>query len=328
LSGVDPHLNSPYALEWNVALEQSLGTAQTLTMSYIGASDKRLLASENISNPNPNYVSAYLVANTGTLNYNALQAQFRRALSSGLQALVSYSWSHSIDNGSYGSYANGTFANVNANRGSSDYDLRQVFSAALTYEIPELKSNPIARAISSGWSTHSIVQLHTAPPVDITDGNFAAALSTENASTLIRPDVVPGQPFYLSGSKYPGRKALNPAAFADPPTDPLTGLPSRQGNLGRNILRSFGLAEWDFAVHREFPIHETVKLQFDAELFNVLNHPNFGSFNSGFQNGNSLFGQSTSMQNQLGGNVGWGEQSSLYASGGPRSSQLALKLVF
>ena len=71
-----------------------------------------------------------------------------------------------------------------------------------------------------------------------------------------------------------------------------------------------------------------MKLQFGAELFNVLNHPNFGLFNNTFQPDNIFFGQSTSMQNQLGGNVGWGEQSSLYASGGPRSTQLSLKLVF
>jgi hypothetical protein len=294
LFGFDPNLNAPYALEWNVALEQSLGKAQTLSLSYIGASDRRLLETESITNPNANYYQATLVANTGTLTYDALQAQFRRALTNGLQALVSYTWSHAIDDGSYGAYANGSFANVNSNRGSSDYDLRHVFSAALTYQLPGLRGNTFARDIS----------------------------------TLIRPDVVPGQPFYLHGSQYPGRVALNPAAFADPPVDPTTLVPTRQGDLGRNVLRSLGLAEWDFAIHREFHIRENVKLQFNAELFNVLNHPNFGLFNNTFQRGNIYFGQATAMQNQLGGNEGWGVQSSLYASGGPRSSQLALKLVF
>jgi hypothetical protein len=326
LNGIDPHLNLPYALEWNVALEQSLGKAQTFTMSYIGASDKRLLAVESVTNL-PNFVSASLVGNAGTLSYNALQAQYRRALTNGLQALVSYTWSHSIDNGSYGSYTNGSLADANLNRGSSDYDLRHVLSAAVTYNVPGVKSNGLARAITSGWSTHNIVQVHSAPPIDIRDANFTA-LSRQNTSVLIRPDVVPGQPFYLYGSQYPGGKALNPAAFTDPPVDPVSGFPARQGTLSRNVLRALGLAEWDFAVRREFPIHEAVKLQFSAELFNVLNHPNFGLFNNTFQPGNIFFGQSTSMQNQLGGNVGWGIQSSLYASGGPRSTQLSLKLVF
>jgi hypothetical protein len=327
LFGFDPNLNAPYALQWDVALEQSLGKAQSFTLSYIGASDRRLLSSESVSNPNPNYAAATLVANTGTSNYNAMQAQFRRALSSGLQALVSYTWSHSIDNGSYGAYANGSFADSTANRGSSDFDIRQIFSAALTYQVPGLKRNAISRAITDGWSTENIIQVHTAPPIDIKDGNFSA-LSQQNVSVLIRPDIVPGEPLYVYGPQYPGGKALNPAAFTDPPVDPTTGLPTRQGDLGRNQLRAFGLTEWDFAVHREFPIHESVRLQFSAELFNVLNHPNFGLFNNTFQSGNAFFGQATTMQNQLGGNPGWGVQSSLYASGGPRSTQLALKLIF
>jgi hypothetical protein len=54
------------------------------------------------------------------------------------------------------------------------------------------------------------------------------------------------------------------------------GNPLRQGNLQRNALRGFGATQWDLAVHRDFPIKESLRLQFRAELFNVLNHPNFG----------------------------------------------------
>jgi hypothetical protein len=104
---------------------------------------------------------------------------------------------------------------------------------------------------------------------------------------------VPGQPLYLTGSQYPERKAINPAYFIEPPVDPGTGDPLRQGNLERNGARALGLAQWDFAARREFPIHERLKLQFRAELFNVLNHPNFGPFNNQFQTGNGYFGQST-----------------------------------
>jgi hypothetical protein len=332
LFGFDPHLKLPYALEWNVAFEQSLGPAQTLTVSYLGASDRNLLQSEAINNPNPNFAAANLVANPGASSYGALQLEFQRRLSHGLQALVGYTWSHSIDNGSYGAYSNGSLGTLNSNRGDSDFDLRNVFSAALTYNVPQLANNLLTRTVTGGWSTDNIVQLRSGPPVDVMDEAFPALTGTD-ASVLVRPDVVPGQPQYLTGPQYPGRRALNPASFMSPPTvyDPALGadVPTRQGNLGRNARRALGLRQWDFAVHREFPIYESVKLQFRAELFNILNHPNFAPFDTNFGVADPYFGQSTQMLNQaLGGGTGNGGQNPLYAPGGPRSGELALKLVF
>jgi hypothetical protein len=77
----------------------------------------------------------------------------------------------------------------------------------------------------------------------------------------------------------------------------------------------------DTAVRRDFPIHERLKLQFRAEAFNLFNHPNFGTINSNF--GTSTFGQATgTLASSL------GALSPLYQVGGPRSMQLALKLIF
>jgi hypothetical protein len=331
LVGFDPHLNAPYSLQWSSAVQQSLGNAQSLTVTYLGSSGRRLLLSESATNPNPNYLSAFLIGNAGRSNYNALQVQFQRRLSRGVQALLSYSWSHSIDNGSGGGYTNGSFANVNANRGPSDFDIRKAFSGALTYEAPAFRRNSFTRAITHGWSLQNIVQVRSAPPVEVYDGAFAL-LGAGLFSQIVRPDVVPGQPLYLYGKQYPGGKALNPNAFTAPPVSPITGFPLRQGTLGRNAIRAFGLSQWDFAVHREFPIHEALKLQFRAEMFNVLNHPNFSPYNSTFGTGDTYFGQSTAMLagsgNTGGGAAGNGFQNSVYALGGPRSIQLALKLNF
>jgi hypothetical protein len=335
LYGLDPNLNLPYALQWNAALEQSLGKAQSFTLSYIGASDRRLLQSESVSNPNANYASAFLVAGTGNLSYSALQAEFQRRLTRGFQALIAYTWSHSIDDGSYGAYANGGFAAANANRGDSDYDLRNVFTAAVTYHPSQWKKSWLTRAFTNNWSTDNIVQLRSGAPVDVQDASFTA-LSRTNASVLIRPDVVPGQPEYLTGPQYAGRRAINPNSFQDPPTvyDPALGIqvPTRQGTLKRNARRALGLKQWDFSAHRDFPVNERLKLQFRAELFNILNHPNFAAFNNQFEmnNGSPLFGLSTQMLNQsLGGVAGsGGQQNPLYAPGGPRSGEFALKLIF
>ena len=334
LSAFDPHLVLPYTLEWNVAFEQELGKEQSVSASYIGAVGRRLLQTADISSPNSNFANAALIGNTAASDYQALQIQFQRRLSRGLQVLSSYTWSHSIDDGSVGTYGFGSDyvpgLSPGSNRGPSDFDLRNAFSAGLTYDVPVPKTNRFGDATLKGWSLDSVIQAWSAPPVSVYYSAFQTLLG---AQAQVRPDVVPGQPLYLSGSQYPGGKALNPAAFTAPPTDPTTGLPLRQGDLGRNALRGFGAAQWDFAVHRDFAIRESLKLQFRAEMFNVLNHPNFAPPVGDLESPQSLnpqFGLSTQMLGQyLGGaNVGGGGFNELYQVGGPRSIQIALKLMF
>jgi hypothetical protein len=335
LYAFDPNLESPYTLQWNVALEQSLGKQQTVSASYVGAAGRRLIQTAAITSPNPNLAQAQLVTNAGTSDYHALQLQFQRRLSRGLQALASYSWSHSLDTASGGSTGSGLNAlpgiSSKINRGSSDFDVRNAFSIALTYDVPAPKGNALAKAILRGWSTENIIQARSAPPVNVFYGDFFQL--SNGFFTEARPDVVTGQPFYLNGSQYPGGKAFNPAAFTSPPLDPVTGFPTRQGNLPRNALRGFGSAQWDFAVHREFVIHESLKLQFRAEMFNVLNHPNFGPPVGNLGSPSLLnlqFGESTQMLGQSLAGIfrGSGGFDPLYQLGGPRSIQLGLKLFF
>ncbi len=329
LIAFDPNLKLPYTLEWNVALEQSLGIQQKLTASYVGSSGHRLIQSGFLFSPNPDLAAALLVGNAATSDYHAFQLQFQRRLSAGFQAVASYTWSHSIDDASAGS--TGSFSNTfvpgidpHLNRGPSDFDIRHSFSAGLTYDAPSPKFARFFNVLLRDWSTDNFLVVRSASPVNAYDsilGLFHQGL------TRIRPDVVPGQHLYLSGN-FPGGKALNPAAFVPPPTDPNTGEPLRQGDLGRNALRGFGALEWDFAVHRDFPIHEGVKLQFRAEMFNVLNHPNFGPPIGDISQPNFGLSPQILAQSLGGANVGGGGFSPLYQIGGPRSIQFALKLTF
>jgi len=331
LFAFDPNLRLPYTLEWNVALEQALGKEQTISASYVGSSGNRLLQSTYVILPA--FPSADLVGNTAHSDYNALQLQFQRRMLHGLQALASYTWSHSTDDGSAGS-ALGNPANAlvpsnssSANWGPADFDTRNAFSGALTYSIPAPKANAFVTAVSQGWSLQSVVQARSALPINVYDSLVGYGYLA-NAFTQVRPDAVPGQPFFLYGDQYPGGKALNPNAFAPPPTDPTTGAPLRQGDLGRNALRGFAAAQWDLGVHREFPIYEDMRLEFRAEMFNVLNHPNFGQPITDISRPN--FGLSTQMLGQSlnNGNLGGGALDPLYQIGGPRSIQFALKLAF
>lgn len=328
LFALDPDLKLPYTVEWNLAVERALGPARSFSLTYTGAVGRRLIATESLSAPNANISSATLVTNAGRSDYHAFQAQFRQRLSHGLESLVSYTWGHSIDDGSASSA--GTVSNVYSpafgSRGPSDFDIRHSVSAGVTYQLPGLRSTGVSCALLCGWSLQTVVQARSAPPVNVD----YQSLSYPGQSVDVRPDVVPGVPVYLHGpqSQYPGGKAFNPAAFTTPPIDPNTQQVLRQGDVGRNALRGFGAAQWDFAVHRDFPIREGIKLQFRCEMFNVLNHPNFGN-PIGNLNNTSQFGRSTQMLgrslDQSSGGAGF---NALYQIGGPRSVQAALKVFF
>jgi len=353
----NPNLKLPYTLEWNIALEQALGRSQSLSASYIGSAGRHLLQTTFVVNPLTNpLVFGLFVDNTSVSNYNALQVEFQRRLSHGLQILSSYTWSHSIDTGSAGSAELASNAGLpgmdfNINRGPSDFDIRDAFSAGLTYDLPVPNIGIVEKALLSGWSIQGLIQAHSAPPVDVSDFSFSQFQN--GAFGDVRPDLVPGQPIYLYGaqcravlvqplvasgqaaSPCPGGKGINPAAFTDPPFNPTTFIPLRQGDVPRNFLRGFGAAQVDFSVHRDFLIHESLKLQFRVEMFNVLNHPNFGPLNGAFVSpafgGPSTgFGLSPGTLNNTlnAGNSGGGAFSALYQIGGPRSIQVALKLLF
>jgi hypothetical protein len=122
------HLQLPYAVQWNVAMEKSLDTSQTLTVSWVGANGRRLLQEQrtDVRSQNPNFGEVNFPSNL-TSNYQALQAKFQRSLSRNLQALVSYSWSHTLDYGS-------TDPAFPLTRSNSDFDVRQNLQAALSWD--------------------------------------------------------------------------------------------------------------------------------------------------------------------------------------------------
>jgi len=353
LTAFDPSLQLPHSTEWNVSIQQAIGINQTVSATYLGTAGRRLIQTAYVFDPNPYIYSASLVSNSATSDYEGLQIQFNRRLNRGLRVLASYSWAHSIDTASagsvFGNAANGLVPDLgsSANRGPSDFDIRHSVSGALTYEVRVAMQNQILKNLLGGWSVQTVVQARSAPPVNVYIPDLSEML--DSAYTLVRPDLVPGIPLYAYGSAYPGGKAFNgtPGAvpsgcpdgsvsvgpFCPPPVDD-QGLPLRQGSLGRNALRGFGATQWDFGIHRVFPIRESLALQFRAEMFNVLNHPNFGppspmlAFTA--VNGFPQFGQSTSMlgRSLSADNIAGGGLDPLYQFGGPRSIQFAIKLAF
>jgi hypothetical protein len=326
----DPNLKLPYTLHWNAAIEQALGRSQSVTISYVGAAARRLLWNHlvrpgAIGNQKFTSITNVLtVTNRATSDYDALQAQYQRRLSSGLQALVSYTWSHAIDEASVNSQTTQLL------RASSNFDIRHSLQSALTYDLPGKYQNTVAKAALNGWSLDMLVTARSALPFDVLSGTFIDATGT---SDQLRADLVPGQTLYLNGPQClqappvgngapcPGGRAVNFNAFTAPtPAEKAAG---QFGNAPRNLLRAFSAWQMDFAVRREFPIHERLKLEFRAEAFNLFNHPIFGAIQNNLTTGAAAFGQATgTLNDQLGG------LNSLYQIGGPRSVQFALRLKF
>jgi hypothetical protein len=316
----NPHLQLPYTLHWNTSIEQGLGSKQTLTISYVAAAGRRMLSSiyydpSTLGNAAFSLGNGLTVAGNGaSSDYNSLQVKFQRKLAKELQVLSSYVWSHSIDDAT-------TNGGTNANRlerADSDLDIRHSFQTAVSYDLHGISGEGFVSDITRHWGLDTIFQASTAAPVDVMSG--LSSVSQNGETINFHPNRVAGEPLYLHGSQYPGGRAINYNAFAVAYDG--FGNPT-EGNAGRNSARGFGAFQVDMAIHRSFALGERVALKFRAEAFNVFNHPQFGDIDNNLSDGQGTFGYVTDTRN-----VKYGNLSSLYQTGGPRSLQIALRLQF
>jgi hypothetical protein len=322
---VDPNLQLPLTMQWNVGIERQLGANQTLTASYLGADGRRLLREDRISLPFLAGRAIPVIWNGDYSHYEALQVQFQRRMSHGLQALLSYTLAKTSDLGSNdgtGTQAPSVSQIVLPPLSPSDFDIRHSFAGAVSYELPAPAWGPIGNSILKGWAVDGLVRVSSAPPINVTVGNQDAAIGFYQ----LQASVVPGQPYWIADPTQPSGKALNPAAFALPPA-------GEMGDFPRNSLRSpYSINETDLALRRRFNLTERLKLDARAEYFNIFNHPMFGvpgANEPNTQYATSGFGKIGDTTNdEQGGGGAAGGQNPLYAVGGPRSAQFTLKLLF
>lgn len=323
INGYDPGLKLPYTMQWNTAVDYLLGQNQVFSATYVGAAARRLLRTQIMSNPNPTFTSITYTNNGATSDYHAMQLQFERRLSRGLQAIASYTWAHAIDEISDEQISTQGVNNVV--RGNADFDIRHNFSAAVTYELPTPGMNAVAKAVFGHWATDVIVRAQSAAPFSISSG---IEIDELGRSVQRRVNVTPGIPIFIDDPAAPGGKRLNNAVDPARPgcRGPFCPAPAgQQGSLGRNVLRGFPLSQIDFAMRRQFNLTENVHLQVRAEAFNLLNHPNFGPPETNLTN--AQFGRATRTLATSLGSQGIG-LSPLFQIGGPRSVQFALRLGF
>jgi hypothetical protein len=285
----------------------------------VAAAGRKLLETSTGSvTGNPEFVpgpyALLLVRNASTSIYHSLQGQYQRRLANGLEALASYTWSHSIDDLSYnGDWATGTGTYSALKRGNSDFDVRHNFSAALTYDVPGNYANGFLGALLSHWGFDLRQTNRSALPIEVAYGN---AIFANGQFATTRPDYHPEIPLYVSNPEAPGGREVNYHAFSAPA--------GAIGNAPRNFVRGFGAWQSDLALRREFLLSERLRLQFRAESFNIFNHPNFDDLDPYWAAGPGVFGVARQTLN----NSTPQGLNPLYQMGGPRSLQLALRLYF
>lgn len=315
VNAFSPTLELPRSWEWNLALEKALPGHQIVTATYVAQHGQDQLRQEAEYKPNSSFSSAFLLTdNSAWSNYNALQLQYRAAISGKFQALLNYTWSHSLDNASSDVVAgvSNTVISTANDYASSDFDVRQSFSGALTYAVPGWRTSRFLDGVSKGWSLATVVVARAGFPFNCRDQSLSPATG---GYAYARPDLVAGQHLWIPNPDAGGGKSLNPAAFSVPST-------VRQGTEGRNDISGFGLTQADLSLGRTFPIVESWHLKFQADAFNLLNHPNFTNPVAILGYGPTFLESSEMLNNGLGG------LNPLFQEGGPRSLQLSLKLSF
>jgi hypothetical protein len=328
----DPNYKDGYSNQWNVELQRELGSHMMASVAYVGSRNGRL-AYTGYANaapvPSPNGTPQstidaqrpmpWMVANVhytqsiGSSHYNSLQMKLERRLSNGLQTLVSYTWSKSIDNtsgyfgvedgaGSRSSVQN--YFDPKSNEGPSGFDIPHFFSWYTVWELPIgtgkrwLTGGPVAWILGN-WSVNTIVQARSGQPFNVGVGGDIANIGGTGPAiaNYERPNLV-GNPIPATQT---ATMWFDPAAFAIPA--------GSFGTFTRNGLRSAAVRNVDLSLFKNVPVSGSRMLQLRVEAFNVFNIQNLG-VPSGTTIGVAGAGQVTSIV------------------GTPRQIQLGVRFVF
>ncbi len=287
-----------YVTQWGLSIEQALPANFVANMAYVGSKGTHLLQLSYVNaidpltglRPYPTFSQISWRGNIGNSSYNALALSLKRSFTAGLLISANYTWSHSIDDGSNGSGDGDSITPQNVScwstggaqcgeKGSSAFDARNVFNANFIYELPigagkrYLSQNGFMRAVFGNWQISSIFIARTGFPANLTTSGTGPDGNTNSQ----RPNLVPGQPLYLTGGTF------NAAAFCTPgATDPLYPggtCPAGFGDVPRNFLRGPGFWQSDWALSKRFPVTEQLNIQFRAEMFNAFNRADFANPN-------------------------------------------------
>jgi Carboxypeptidase regulatory-like domain len=307
-------LHAPYFMQWSLGIEHEIGTTASMEAQYVGtrAVNQPYLTQVNgyqtvcqgcfapftYMHPTDARFGAVTQFATGAnSHYNGLQLTAMKRMGHGLQGQINYTWSHCLDTVSNGGFlqfsAGGILSplpgDLRRDYGSCDYDIRHNLTGQYVYQLPlNVRNHSLGYALN-GWQLSGTAFWHSGVPFSVLNTPYSA-----NGSGIVQgsgpqfASVIPGVPLYehhpIPAITQPGTiQWLNPDAFVsavDPSTGACNGGDTPQncqfGNLARNALRGPDFVWNDFYLTKWFPLTEHMKLRFDAQFFNIFNHPNFG----------------------------------------------------
>jgi hypothetical protein len=282
--GADNRNRTPYSIQYNFGIEQQLPRSTVVSVNYVGSVDRHLFiqptgntalypapGAVSARQPFPQYGGGFSFdENVGNSSYNAFQLKVQKNLSSGLNFLLSYTWSKVLDIQSEGQSGSiETIYDYGRDWGPADFNRAQMFVFSGNYALPFGKgmahlsnANGFVKTLLGNWNVGWIATLNTGQPYSIGAGGDIANVGggSQRAQNVGDPN---------SGFTQSVHEWFNTAAFTLP-------APYTFGNEGRNNLTGPPFKNLDFITYKDFLFTERIRLQFRAEFFNIFNHPSFG----------------------------------------------------
>jgi len=313
---LNPASHGEYTQDYNLAVEQDLGSNFALSVAYVGDHAEHIMGSRqfnpavytpNAGNTVGNENTRRLYPGLGAVELadayeyeitNSLQLNLTRRSKHGLTLLSNLVWIKTIDNTSSGAEGNAgppNPYNLNSSRGVADFDQAIRFTTSANYVLPVFHVNHTVGQVVNGWQANGIVVLQDGLPLTITSGVDNSLSGIGNDYAVYNTGVSTARPAGVSKTA----EWFNTAAFAvNPLPSAANNYAQSFGNVPRNSLRGPGYDDVDLSVFKDILPERRIHGQFQAQAFNAFNHTNLANPNTTASSG--AFGTITATSSSTG----------------------------
>jgi hypothetical protein len=284
----DPDYEAPYTMNMTLGVQRALTGSLMFETAFVGNRGVKfpLLRWYNqidrVTGQRPNQdlpFESHFYDDSQQSFYASWQSSLRKQFSNSLAFNVHHTWGKGLSyiggnaagwfSGDVSRTAIQDFNNVKINRSPVAGDINHVVSGDWVYQLPGLaQAHPVLHHLIGGWQVSGIFRAQTGAAFDVTQLSPGGPAS--------RPDILDIKNMYLPNYRQTGQY-LNTAAFAKVPVSPVSRVPIRPGNAGFMVGRGPGLWNIDFSVGKNFKLQESVVLETRLDMFNSLNHTNYGN---------------------------------------------------